>query len=147
MSSKAADHSAPTFARLSGRKLAVARTVCVTLGLLTLVLFVAGLPTQYNEFRTLSIFGDVGIDRSEVRANLDQIGLSTAFYAGYYVAVGVTLAIACFAAATIIFLRRSTEAIALLTVVALVTPGGELVGGRRHSGDAPPTLGMVEQFP
>src|SRR5215210_3049189 len=96
-------------ARLSGRNLAFAQTVCVILVLLSLVLFVAGLPALYDEFRTLSIFEKSTFDRSEVRANLSQIGLSTYFYAGYYVAVGAIYALACYATATIIFLRRSTE--------------------------------------
>jgi hypothetical protein len=146
MNSKAADHSAPTFARLSGRKLAIARTMCVTLVLLTLALFVAGLPTQYNEFRTLSIFGDVGIDRSEVRANLIRIGLSTEFYARYYVAVGIFLAIACYATATIIFLRRSTEAIALLTAVTLVLLGANWSGAIDTVGTLHPLLEWLSSF-
>jgi hypothetical protein len=146
MSTEVADHSDPTFARLSGRRLAIARTVCVTLVLLTLALFVVGLPTLYNEYRTLSVFDDFGFDRSEVRANLDEIGLSTDFYAGYNLAVGAIFAIACYATATIIFLRRSTEPIALLAVLTLVLFGATWSGATDSVGMIEPFLGRLSSF-
>jgi hypothetical protein len=146
VSTEAADHSDPTFARLSGRRLAIARTVCVTLVLLTLALFVVGLPTLYNEYRTLSVFDDFGFDRSEVRANLDEIGLSTDFYAGYNLAVGAIIAMACYATATIIFLRRSTEPIALLAVLTLVLFGATWSGATDSVRTIEPFFGWISSF-
>jgi hypothetical protein len=140
------DHAVPTFAGLSSRKLAIARTVCVTLVLLTLALFVVGLPALYIEYRTLSIFDDYGFDRSEVRANLVQIGLSTGFYAGYNLAVGAIFAMACYATATIIFLRRSTEPIALLAVATLVLFGATWSGATDSAGMLGPILGRLSSF-
>jgi hypothetical protein len=140
------DHAVPTFTGLSGRKLAIARTVCVTLVLLTLALFVVGLPALYNEYRTLSVFDGFGFDRSEVRANLGQIGLSTGFYAGYNLAVGAIFAMACYATATIIFLRRSTEPIALLAVVTLVLFGATWSGATDSVGMLDPILGWLSSF-
>jgi len=133
-------------ARLSGRNLAFAQTVCVILVLLSLVLFVAGLPALYDEFRTLSIFEKSTFDRSEVRANLSQIGLSTYFYAGYYVAVGAIYALACYATATIIFLRRSTEPIALLAVMTLAVHGATTSGSIDALGMLHPLLGALSSF-
>jgi hypothetical protein len=146
MSTEAANHSDPTFARLSGRRLAIARTVCVTLVLLTLALFVVGLPALYNEYRTLSVFDGFGFDRSEVRANLDEIGLSTGFYAGYNLAVGAIFAMACYATATIIFLRRSTEPIALLAVLTLVLFGATWSGATDSVETIKPFLGWLSSF-
>ncbi len=146
MSNKAADHSAPTTAGLSGRRLAIAWTVCVALVLLSLVLFVAGLPALYDEFRTLSVFDDLGIDRSEVHANLDQLGLSTDFYAGFYVAVGTIFALVCYATATIILLRRSTAPIALLAVMTLAVHGATSSGAIDAVGMLHPLLGGLSSF-
>jgi hypothetical protein len=146
MNIEAADHSAPTFARLSGRRLAIARMVCVTLVLLTLALFVVGLPALYNEYRTLSVFDGFGFDRSEVRANLGEIGLSAAFYAGYNLAVGAIFAMACYATATIIFLRRSTEPIALLAVLTLVLFGATWSGATDSVETIKPFLGWLSSF-
>jgi hypothetical protein len=143
MSNKAANHSAPMITRLSGRNLAFARTVCVLLVLLSLALFVAGLPVLYDEFRTLSVFDDFAFDRSEVRDNLAQIGLSTEFYAGYYVAVGAIYASTCFLTAAIIFLRRSTEPIALLAVLTLAVHGATSSGAIGALGTLHPVLGTL----
>ena len=146
MSNKAANHSAPMTARLSGRNLAFARTVCVILVLLSLAMFVAGLPALYDEFRTLSVFEGFAFDRSEVRANLIQIGLSTEFYAGFYVAVGAIYTLACLATATIIFARRSTEPIALLAVLTLALHGATSSGAIGALGMLHPLLGALSSF-
>jgi hypothetical protein len=146
MSTEAADHSDLMVDRLSGRRLAIARMVCVTLVLLTLALFVVGLPALYNEYRTLSVFDGFGFDRSEVRANLNEIGLSTDFYAGYNLAVGAIFAMACYVTATIIFLRRSTEPIALLAVLTLVLLGANWSGATDSVETIKPFLGWLSSF-
>jgi signal transduction histidine kinase len=129
---------------LSDRRLAIARAVWVALVLLTLAFFIAGLPALYYEFRTLSIF-DVGL-RDEVRANLAQLRLSTDFYAGYYVALSVVLAAACFTVATVIFRRGFDEPIALLVALALVLQGSTFSGGIEVLGDLHPILWWLSTF-
>jgi signal transduction histidine kinase len=114
--------------------------------LLALALFVAGLPALYDKFRTLSIFDDFGFDRREVHANLIQIGLSTEFYAGYYVALNAIFAMVCYATATIIFLRRSTESIALFAVVVLALHGAASSGAIDAVGMLHPLLGWLSSF-
>jgi hypothetical protein len=79
--------------------------------LLAVTFFLIGLPMFYDEYRTLSIY-DVG-DRNEAYANLAQLGLSVDFYAGYNVALGIAFMAACLALATLIFVRKSDEPIAL----------------------------------
>jgi hypothetical protein len=93
------------------RWLAIARAAGVAVTLLAVTFFLIGLPTFYDEYRTLSIY-DVG-DRNEAYANLAQLGLSVDFYAGYNVALGIAFMAACLALATLIFVRKSDEPIAL----------------------------------
>jgi hypothetical protein len=146
MRNREADHSVPVVARLSGRNIAVTQMVCITLVLLSLALFVAGLPVVYDEFRTLAIFDNSAFDRSEVRTNLSQIGLSTDFYAGFYVAVGAIYVLTCYATATIIFLRRPTEPIALFAVVTLAVHGATTSGSIDALGMLHPLLGALSSF-
>ena len=133
-------------ARLSGRNLVFAQTVCVILVLLSIVLFLAGLPALYEAFRTLSIFDNSTIDHSEVRANLSRIGLSTYFYAGFYVAVAAIYAMACYATAIVIFLRRPTEPIALLAAMTLAVHGATSSGAIDALGTLNLLLGALSSF-
>jgi hypothetical protein len=130
---------------LSGRRLVIAQAVWVILALLALALFAAGLPLLYDEVRTLSISDTV--DRAEVRANLAQLGLSLSFYAGYYVALAVALAAACFALAAVIFRRRSNEPIALFVALALVLLGATFSGANEALvGAVYPSLKWLSNF-
>jgi signal transduction histidine kinase len=92
----------------------------VTVAFVVVTLFVVGVPALYEEYRTFSRF--VG-DRNEAYANLAQLGLSVDFYAGYQVALGVAFAAACLALATLIFVRKSDEPIALFVSLVLVLLG------------------------
>jgi signal transduction histidine kinase len=102
------------------RWLAIARAAGVTVASVVVTLFVVGVPALYEEYRTFSRF--VG-DRNEAYANLAQLGLSVDFYAGYQVALGVAFAAACLALATLIFVRKSDEPIALFVSLVLVLLG------------------------
>ena len=123
------DSSAPPSTMLSGSRLVIARAAWVVVALLALAFFIAGLPAYYHKYRTLSVF-DVGL-RDEVRANLAELGLSVDLYAGYYVVLSLALAAVCFSVATIIFLRRFDEPVALLVALALVLQGATFSGGVR----------------
>ena len=111
-----AQSQVPTILR--GRWLTVARVVCTTVTLLAVTLFLVSLPALYNGFRTLSAYGRDA--RSVLRANLAQVGLSVDFYAAYNFALGVVLAVVCFALAVIIYYFRSNELMALFTAVMLI---------------------------
>ena len=132
------DSSAPPSTMLSGSRLVIARAAWVVVALLALAFFIAGLPAYYHKYRTLSVF-DVGL-RDEVRANLAELGLSVDLYAGYYVVLSLALAAVCFSVATIIFLRRFDEPVALLVALALVLQGATFSGGSEMLGDLQPIL-------
>ena len=111
---------------LSSRRRIVVPATCVALALSVLGLFAAGLPARFEEIRSLSIFH--GAQREEVIANLARLGLSADLYAGYYLALGAAFAIACFALATLIFVRKPYEPIALFVALALVLHGATFSG-------------------
>ncbi len=113
--------------RLRGRWLAAARAVWVAAAAPVVALFIFGLPAYYEQFRTLSVIGDLAY-REMARENLAQLGLSPEFYAGYYVALGVALAAACFAVAAGLFARRSGEPVALFVALTLVLLGTTFTG-------------------
>ena len=129
---------------LSGGRLIIARAVWLALALLDLAPFEAGLPLLYDEFRTLSISDTV--DRVEVRANLVRLGLSLSFYAGYYVALAVALAAACFTLAALIFRRKSNEPIALFVALALVLLGATFSGANESLGALHPIMRWLSNF-
>jgi hypothetical protein len=124
-----------------GRGLAIARAAGVAVALLAVTLSVVGLPTLYGEYRSLSSF-DVG-DRNEAYANLAQLGLSVDFYAGYQVALGVAFVAACLALATIIFVRRSDEPIALFVSLVLVLLGTAFLSPLSEPAIEPEALGLI----
>ena len=93
------------YTTLHGRRLTITRAVCVAVALLTVTLFVAGLPLLYDWFRTVYIH-DLG-SRDVLSAHLTQLGMSVDFYIAYLLLPGIIPAVAYFAVATIIFWRKS----------------------------------------
>ena len=134
-----AQSQVPTILR--GRWLTVARVVCTTVTLLAVTLFLVSLPALYNGFRTLSAYGRD--TRSVLRANLAQFGLSVDFYAAYNFALGVVLAVVCFALAVIIYYHKSNELMALFTAVMLILLGSTIWGTTDVLATIHPTLGFL----
>lgn len=128
--------------RLRGRWLAVARVGWLAAASPIVALFVFGLPAYYEQFRTLSVIGDAAY-REAARENLARIGLSPDFYAGYYVALGVALAAACFVVAAILFARRSDEPVALFVALTLVLLGTTFTGSAGTLSEAGPLWGRL----
>src|SRR5215208_3706932 len=126
---------------LRGRWLTIARVAWTTVTLLAVTLFLVSLPALYNGFRTLSAYGRD--ERSVLRGNLAQLGLSVDFYASYLLALGVVLAVACFALALIIFYRKSNELMALFTAMMLVLIGATFWGTTEVVATINPTLGFL----
>jgi signal transduction histidine kinase len=127
-----------------GSWIAIARAAWVIVTLLAVTLFVVGLPTLYDEYRTLSIY-DVG-DRNEAYANLAQLGFSVDFYAGYNVALGIAFVAACLALATLIFVRKSDEPIALFVALTLVLLGTSFSGSSTEPEALHPVLSELSRF-
>jgi hypothetical protein len=124
---------------LRARRLTIVRVAWTTVTLLAVTLFSVSLPALYNGFRTL--YGDD--EHSVLRANLTQLGLSVDIYASYLFALGVVVAVACFALAVIIFYRRSNDLMALFTAMMLVLLGATIWGTADILATIHPTLGFL----
>lgn len=138
-----------------GRGLAIARAAWVAVTLLAVMLFVVELPMFYEDPSGLTYSGDeygevstydVG-DRNEASyANLAQLGLSAEFYAGYNIALSVAFAAACLALATLIFVRKSDEPIALFVALTLVLLGTGFWGPATEPEGLHPALSELIKF-
>ncbi|HET7272860.1 MAG TPA: sensor histidine kinase [Rubrobacter sp.] len=99
---------------LRGRRLIIARTLWVALVAPASVLCVVAL---YARYLMLSAPPDA------VRESLAQLGLSTGFYAVYYVVLGTIFGIGCFAVAAVIARRKPNDGMALFVSLFLVLLG------------------------
>jgi hypothetical protein len=109
------------------------------MALLAVTLFFVSLPALYNAYRTL--YG--GDEHSVLRANLAELGLSVDIYASYSLALGVVVAVACFALAVIIYYRKSNELMALFTAMMLILLGATIWGTADVLATIHPTLGFL----
>jgi len=110
----------------------------VAVALLTVTLFVAGLPLLYDWFRTLYIHDFGG--RDALSAHLAQLGLSVDFFIAYLLLLGIIPAVAYFAVAAIIFWRKSDEPMALFTALLLVLFAATIWGSTKELGEIHPIL-------
>ena len=126
------------YTTLHGRRLTITRAVCVAVALLTVTLFVAGLPLLYDWFRTLYIHDFGG--RDALSAHLAQLGLSVDFFIAYLLLLGIIPAVAYFTVAAIIFWRKSDEPMALFTALLLVLFAATIWGSTKELGEIHPIL-------
>ena len=115
---------------LRGRWLVLGRMAWVAVAILTTVVFVSGLPSEFARLRVpcADVASCAWIPRltAEDARELGQLGLSSDFFAAYFVALEVALmAVSCAIGATI-FWRRSDEPMALLVSLMLFTLGATL---------------------
>ncbi|MDQ3327065.1 MAG: hypothetical protein M3506_00885 [Chloroflexota bacterium] len=99
--------------RLRGRTLGIARGAWAVIALATLALFLVAVATRY----------DHPAPTGDVRAGMLRLGLSFGAYAVYNAALGVALAVGCFAVAVVLFWRRSNDPMALFVSMTLITFG------------------------
>jgi hypothetical protein len=112
--------------RLRGRWLLVARAMWLALALLTLGLFIAGLPALFEYYRTLCTDAVCDVDEQltpERLQALQALGLSADFYAAYATALDVVFAAVYLAIASVIFVRKSDDRLALFVALMLITFG------------------------
>jgi hypothetical protein len=109
-----------TSATLSRRRLLLARVGWLAIFVLTIGLFSASIPAQYDHLISLS---DPKLEPATVRANLEANGISIDFYATYLLSISVASAAAWVAVGVVIFWRRSDDWIALFTSLTLITFG------------------------
>jgi hypothetical protein len=102
------------------RWLSLARAGWLVVVVLALGLFFGSIPEQYH---SLINFDDPDLAPGTVRANLDEAGISTGFYAMYLLLLNVPSAMIWAAVGVVIFWRRSDNWIALLTSLFLILFG------------------------
>jgi hypothetical protein len=114
----------------------VARLASTTLAASAAGVSILGLPALYAEFRALDYLDPVA--RDVVHDNLADLGLSAGFYAAYLLALGVVLALACYAVAAVILWRQSRQPMALFVAVLLAMLGATFSGSIGALGDLAP---------
>jgi hypothetical protein len=115
---------------LHRRWLLIARVAWVTVAILTAVVFVSGLPSEFARLRVpcADVASCAWVPRltAENARELGNLGLSSDFFALYFVAVEVTLMAVSCAIGAAIFWRRSDDRMALLVSLMLFTLGAAL---------------------
>ena len=117
--------------RLHGRGLVVARLAAIAVTLLAVPYFVTSLPYVFDRFqqRCTDLQCPLPALTPARLHDLEQAGLSTGFFAGWLVALGVLFAGVSFVVGGIIFWRRSDDRLALVVALALVAFGGIFFSG------------------
>jgi hypothetical protein len=82
--------------------------------------FIASIPAHYD---WLINFSDPGLEPAAVRANLRAAGISVDFYATYLLSIYTASTVVWIVVGTVIFWRRSDDAMALFTSLGLVMFG------------------------
>lgn len=93
------------------------RPLVLTIGGVALAFFSLGLPAYYTQFATLNNISPTY--REIARANLGQLGLSTAFYAWFYISMTLLFAAVCLGVVVLIFRYRSRDAFGLYMMLTL----------------------------
>ncbi|MDQ5852744.1 MAG: hypothetical protein M3380_11880, partial [Chloroflexota bacterium] len=99
-----ADAGSEASTGLRGRRLILARTIWLIVAALTLYVFVAGVPTTYNQALTIT---------PDTRAALVALGLSERFPARFFIATDIITMLSFGAIAGLLFWRRSDDWMAL----------------------------------
>ena len=122
--------SPPTTPSLRGRWLLLARVAWVVVAVLTVVVFVSGLPSEFARLRApcteaTSCAWVPRLSAHDAR-ELGELGISVDFFAAYFVALEVAFMTVSCAIGAAIFWRRSDERMALLVSLMLFTLGAAL---------------------
>ena len=104
---------------MSWRWLFAARVASTVVAVLAVGLYVTSLPVYYHQ-RLLLSEAATGVHPAAIRASLDEVGLSVAFYAAYGVITETFFAAVCIGVGALILWRRSGEPMALLVALTLV---------------------------
>ncbi len=115
-----------TETRLHGYWLVLVRLVCLTLGVVSVGLFVASIPSFIANLHMLCTGAAVACITSgqltpgDVR-RLHELGLSLDFYAAYIIVITSIFALGYWLVAAFLFWRKSDDRVALLAAVTLAT--------------------------
>ncbi|MGH8058089.1 MAG: hypothetical protein ACREOH_12780, partial [Candidatus Entotheonellia bacterium] len=129
------DSQSTTNTRLRGRWLMLARTVWLVVAILSLGLFVAGIPAKFAELLVACPTTPCLSDqlRPAEPGALQDLGLSPGFYAAYGIALEVAFVVVHSAVAGLIFWRRSADRMALFVALALLTFGTATFPGSMYA--------------
>jgi hypothetical protein len=117
--------ASPSSTRLSGRRPVVIRAAGVAVALLGLTVLIVSVPVRFDALRSACQglpCGEAGLGLKDVRA-LEELGLSTDFYAAYSVAFESGVAVVFWAVGVVIFWRNSRDKMAVFSALVLVTYG------------------------
>ncbi len=134
-------------ARLHGRWLLLARGGWLTVALLTVALFLAGVPLRFAELRTLCAGDACGPQLTvEAARSLQEAGLSLDFYATYIMAHAIIFAATWWTLAAVLVWRKPTDRMALFAALVFVLFGAGLSGVMNALADSASTWGVSVKF-
>jgi hypothetical protein len=114
-------------ARLHGRWSAVLRVASLGIALVSLIIWIWGLPLRYAQLGTVCTVAAANCGDQQITPELFQLftaaGVPIGFYAAYIGAIEVLYALAYLVMGALIFWRKSETRIGLLTAVLLITYG------------------------
>jgi hypothetical protein len=115
---------------LHGRWLLLARAAWVSVAILTVGVFVSGLPSEFVRLRSpcADPVSCVWVPRLTVQSarELGELGLSVDFFASYWVAIEISFVLISSAIGAAIFWRKSDDRMALFVSLMLLTLGAAL---------------------
>ena len=116
---------------MQGRWLLLARAAWVSVAVLTMGVFISGLPSEFMRLRTpcTNAVSCVWVPRltAQNARELGEMGLSVDFFAAYFVAIEVSFVAISTAIAVAIFWRKSDDRMALFVSFMLLTLGAALL--------------------
>jgi hypothetical protein len=122
---KSSDRTGVPDTRLRGRRLILARVVCVAVVSLLVVSFLAMLPAYYTLLQTVCTGAACAFWQPTPgwALTMQKLGFSVSTYATIILALALAVAIVCFAVSTVIFWRKSDNWMALLVALGVVALG------------------------
>ena len=134
---------------LRGRWLFAARVAWVAIAVLAVGLFIAALPYDFRELQRVCTGDDCQSDvqlTPEDAEALEDMGLSLAFYARYFLALVILLVIAFTLIPALIFWRRSDDWMAMFVSLTLVLFGTSLPNVMELLEEAQPAVELLVDF-
>jgi hypothetical protein len=120
---------------LRGRWLVLARAAWLTVTVLTVALFLTALPLRYAELQRVCVGAACTTQQltlDDVR-ELQALGLSRDWHARYHLGLEVTFALLHLVIASVIFVRKSDDRMALFVAFMLVTFGAATFSGTMNT--------------
>ena len=128
---------------LRGGWLIAARAGWIAITLLSVGMFLAALPIDFQELQRICTGADCKVDvqlMADDAQALEDMGVSRGVYAGYFALIEILLLLVFAIISTVIFWRRSDDWMAMFVSLALLTYGTSLPGITRLLVEEQPTL-------